>query len=177
MQLNSSLSFLSKQHKTREEDKENAGYNFTDGCGGIGVDLARTVYGSLPGSERVSEPDGESRGNSIRPRVLLIQVTDIISDYLPSAYQFRLQGCKGVVTIDPQLEPRTVLIRPSMVKFKSSSFPKFAVCGVSRPYIYGHLNRQLIYLLSALGVPDDNFLALQREYFDLAARFRPVTDP
>jgi hypothetical protein len=90
-------------------------------------------------------------------------------------YQFRLQGCKGVVAVDPSLQPKSLLVRPSMVKFKTDSFPKFAVCGFSRPYNYGHLNRQLVYLLSGLGVPDEHFLALQREYFDLV--FNMETDP
>jgi hypothetical protein len=41
----------------RAEDVENGGFNFTDGCGGIGFELATMVYEALPVGERVSEPE------------------------------------------------------------------------------------------------------------------------
>ena len=120
-------------------------YNFTDGCGGIGSKLARAVTSQISEKDRVISP---------------IQ-------YLPSVYQIRLQGYKGVVALDTQIDGNQLSVRPSMRKFTTSALPMLALCGFSRPYTYGHLNRQLIFLLSALGVPDEIFLTLQRELFEL----------
>ena len=44
-------------------------------------------------------------------------------------------------------------------------FPCISVCNYSRPFSFGHLNRQFIMLLSGLGIPDDVFLQLQRDHF------------
>ena len=121
-------------------------YNFTDGCGGISYAIRDKIYNEIPAQEKANVPE----------------------NYLPAVYQFRLQGFKGVVAVDPTLQSkRQLLIRDSMVKFRTSSFPCIGICDFSRPYTYGHLNRQLIYLLSALGVTEECFLDVQRELFDL----------
>ncbi len=44
------------------------------------------------------------------------------------------------------------------------------VCAFTKPYTYGHLNRQLIYVLTANKVPEESFLSLQEEYLDLFSR-------
>ena len=39
--------------------------------------------------------------------------------HLPSAVQFRMGGCKGVLAVDPKLRDKIkIVIRPSMEKFK-----------------------------------------------------------
>lgn len=38
---------------------------------------------------------------------------------IPSAIQFRLGGCKGVVAVDPTLHGEQIILRESMVKFFS----------------------------------------------------------
>lgn len=124
-------------------------YNFTDGCGGMSYAIREEIYHEIPAKEKANVPE----------------------NYLPAVYQFRLQGFKGVVTVDPTLQGKgQLLIRDSMVKFRTNSFPCIGICDFSRPYTYGHLNRQLIYLLSALGIPDKCFLDLQRELFDLLSK-------
>jgi len=65
--------------------------------------------------------------------------------HLPSAYQIRFQGCKGVVSIDPTLKSHHLILRKSMCKFKSSH-PDFEVVTWSSP-IPPYLNRQIIMLL------------------------------
>ena len=121
-------------------------YNFTDGCGGMSYAIRDKIYNEIPAQEKANIPE----------------------NYLPAVYQFRLQGFKGVVAVDPTLQSnRQLLIRDSMVKFRTNSFPYIGICDFSRPYTYGHLNRQLIYLLSALGVTEECFLSVQRELFDL----------
>ena len=120
-------------------------YNFSDGCGKISPRLAKSIYAQMPRHKQVNDPQ----------------------NYTPSVFQIRLQGIKGVVAVDPLLEKCKLLIRPSMIKFEAKSFPKICVCEFSRPYTFGYLNRQLIYLLSGLGVEDKNLLEVQEEYFEM----------
>ena len=128
-----------------EDDIENMNGNFTDGCGAVSMDLAKQITRS---SCKGLPSDGK---------------------YLPSVYQIRYQGCKGVVMVDPKLEGECLVIRPSMKKFASGSkpFKELWLCDYSRPYTFGHLNRQFIMLLSSLGVEDEVFLRVQEEHFHL----------
>lgn len=127
------------------EDIETPAGNFTDGCGGISMELARRV---VEGAKLANELGLPEHGQ-----------------YIPSVFQIRYQGCKGVVTIDPG-HGRKLVIRKSMKKFKQGVKPLREVwlCGFSRPYSYGHLNRQFIMLLSGLGIKDEAFLQLQHEH-------------
>ncbi|CAH1273336.1 Hypp5087 [Branchiostoma lanceolatum] len=79
----------------------------------------------------------------------------------PSAYQIRYGGVKGVVAVDPKLRPDVMQIRPSMKKF-SSRDENIEICMTSHPARL-YLNRQVITILSALGVPDQTFQMLQEE--------------
>ncbi|RVX71797.1 hypothetical protein B0A52_04196 [Exophiala mesophila] len=79
----------------------------------------------------------------------------------PSAYQFRLAGCKGVLAIDKSLTGLDMRLRPSQFKFESSS-TELEIIRVS-VYSQSTLNRQLILVLSSLGVPDHVFLNKQKD--------------
>lgn len=125
-----------------EPDIETSGGNFTDGCGAVSQAIA----------ERLRES---------------CRLTD--DNYHPSVFQIRYQGCKGVVMIDPKRkETEQLVIRPSMKKFKPGRKPfrELWLCDHSRPYTFGHLNRQFITLLSCLGVRDEVFLCIQKEHFE-----------
>lgn len=121
------------------DDVERSGYCFTDGCGLISVDLAMELAAEL----RLA--------------------------HCPSVFQIRLKGCKGVVALDPNLKGRQILIRKSMEKFiwvPPAPYHLGVVDnGFSRPYTYGHLNKQFIYLLSGNGIKDNVFLELQEKHF------------
>ncbi|VVA14604.1 PREDICTED: RNA-dependent [Prunus dulcis] len=78
----------------------------------------------------------------------------------PSAFQIRLGGYKGVVAVDPTLSKKLAL-RDSMCKYQSNN-TKLDVLAWSR-YQPCFLNRQLITLLSTLGVPDLVFVKKQNE--------------
>ena len=113
---------------------------FTDGCGLIGMELAKQIS----------------------------EVSKIELSCLPSVYQIRYQGCKGVVAINPSIPNHHLVIRSSMKKFNPGSrpFPTIGLCDYSRPYSYGHLNKQYIMLLSGLGVRDEIFLTKQKEHLE-----------
>jgi RNA-dependent RNA polymerase len=122
-------------------DVEAYGHCFSDGVGMISKSLSESV------AEAISE-------------------TINLGSNLPSAYQIRYKGCKGVVSVAPKgvLPPGIDLaLRKSMKKFEGSPLHKtLEVVTVSKP-IKCYLNRQVILLLSGLGVPDDKFLWLLRE--------------
>ncbi|KAF5478837.1 hypothetical protein F2P56_005366 [Juglans regia] len=108
-------------------------YCFSDGIGKISEELARKVATKLPCSS------------------------------VPSAFQIRHGGYKGVVALDPTSSVKLSL-RKSMCKYKSDNtkldvlaWSKFQPC---------FLNRQIIILLSNLGVKDRAFLKRQREAID-----------
>ncbi|CAF2874818.1 unnamed protein product [Rotaria sp. Silwood2] len=115
--------------------KEN-NYCFTDGCGFISLGLAQEV------SEKI--------GLSVK------QLSDI-----PSAFQIRMGGCKGMLAIDPESNDNDyyIKVRDSMMKFSSNDWT-LDICDYSRP-MFLSLNNQIIRLLSDLGNEIAVFESLQ----------------
>ncbi|KAD2804276.1 hypothetical protein E3N88_37653 [Mikania micrantha] len=81
-------------------------------------------------------------------------------DFIPSAFQFRYGGYKGVVAMDPTSFWKLSL-RNSMNKFESNN-TKLDILAVSK-YQPCYLNRQLITLLSTLGIEDRIFETKQKQ--------------
>lgn len=79
----------------------------------------------------------------------------------PSLVQFRMGGCKGVLVIDPGLTGKSVHIRPSQEKFQTD-YSGLEICEVSS-FKTSYLNRQVILILTALGVPKEVFLDMTQE--------------
>ncbi|EOY01384.1 RNA-dependent RNA polymerase 1 isoform 1 [Theobroma cacao] len=90
----------------------------------------------------------------------------------PSAFQIRIGGFKGVVAVDPT-SSKKLSLRGSMSKYESEN-TKLDVLAWSK-YQPCFLNRQLITLLSTLGVPDHAFEEKQREVVDQLNAI--LTDP
>jgi hypothetical protein len=90
------------------EDVVTKDYIFTDGCGLISTQLARQLV--------------QKRNIVFRDR-----------RYLPSVYQIRYRGYKGVLTLDPTLQGQIqAQFRASMRKFKDSPDYSFAVVDYSK---------------------------------------------
>ena len=73
----------------------------------------------------------------------------------PSAIQFRLGGCKGVLVVWPLANKRDIYIRKSQHKF-DTQHEGLEIIRWSQ-FSAAHLNRQLIAILTTLGVPDHVF--------------------
>jgi hypothetical protein len=78
-----------------------------------------------------------------------------------SAFQIRFGGYKGVVAVDLNLINYELVFRKSMKKF-DSGHNRLDVLNVAK-HVDCYLNRQVIIILSALGVPDSVFINLQDE--------------
>jgi len=105
-------------------------YVFSDGIGKISIELAR----------RVAKKCGHNS--------------------MPSAFQIRYGGFKGVVAVDPTSSVKLSL-RKSMHKYDSDNIKlDVLACSKFQPC---YLNRQLITLLSTLDVKDSVFEKKQRE--------------
>lgn len=76
----------------------------------------------------------------------------------PSAFQIRLGGAKGVLSLHEALKGKCVQLRPSQIKFESQH-RMLEVIRVAK-YSPINLNRQAILILSSLGVPDEVFISL-----------------
>ena len=106
------------------------GKNFSDGVGKISKLLAQITASELGITHSPSGP--------------------------PSVYQFRLGGCKGVLAISPDAKKREIHIRESQYKFPAVH-EGLEIIRWSQ-FASANLNRQLILVLSALGVPDEIFI-------------------
>lgn len=114
-------------------DTERNGHCFTDGVGKISSFLAQMITAEL--GLRVATS--------------------------PSAFQFRLGGCKGILVTSPDAKDKEVHIRKSQQKF-TAVYNGLEIIRWSR-FSAATLNRQIITILSSLGVPDDVFLNMLTE--------------
>ena len=80
---------------------------------------------------------------------------------IPSAFQFRLAGYKGMLCQSDFLGDSQIQVRPSQRKFKSNH----NVLEIIRQSTFNpaYLNRQAITLLTTLGVPDKVFIDMKDE--------------
>ncbi|KAJ5306292.1 hypothetical protein N7508_005307 [Penicillium antarcticum] len=115
----------------RCEDIVRNGYLFSDGVGKISKFLAQMAKNEL----NIKTP----------------------TQHLPSAFQFRLGGSKGMLVLSPDPRPREVHIRPSQYKFSAES-NGLEIIRWSQ-FSFAALNRQIIIVLSALGITDRALLS------------------
>ncbi|CAF3143665.1 unnamed protein product [Rotaria sp. Silwood2] len=124
----------------RIDDIERNKYCFTDGVGKISWGLAGRVAQKM-------------------------NIPIFCQEDIPSAFQIRVAGCKGMVAIDPEstLNDYYIHVRSSMIKFESDDW-NLEICEYARPMPLT-LNNQVIRLLSDLGNPVSAFINLQNRGF------------
>ena len=86
-------------------------------------------------------------------------------DYVPSCFQGRFLGCKGVWTTMWDDYSGRIYCRESQIKFHvdREEVNYFELCDYSK-YIQSYLNRQIILLLNSLGIKKRNFLKKLDDY-------------
>ncbi|KAE8824620.1 hypothetical protein PTNB85_09384 [Pyrenophora teres f. teres] len=116
-------------------DIERNGHTFTDGVGKLSPFVAKMAAKELGLSNAFDDP--------------------------PSLFQFRLGGCKGVLALDLNITGTEVHIRPSQQKFhaKFMGLEIIRSSALATPFF----NRQIIVVLSHLGVPDHVIIKKQQE--------------
>ncbi|XP_054806815.1 RNA-dependent RNA polymerase 2 [Prosopis cineraria] len=94
-------------------------------------------------------------------------------DHVPSAFQIRYGGYKGVIAVD-QYSFRKLSLRKNMLKFESSS----TMLNVTKwsDAMPCFLNREIITLLSTLGIEDEVFEALQQDQLSLLAKMLNIRE-
>jgi len=110
------------------DDVERNGYTFTDGVGKISSFMAQMIATEL----------------------------GLVGTIVPSAFQFRLGGAKGILVVWPDAKEKEVHVRKSQSKF-TATYNGLEIIRCSQ-FSAASLNRQTITILSALGVPDQIFL-------------------
>ncbi|KAK5013587.1 hypothetical protein LTR39_003572, partial [Cryomyces antarcticus] len=118
-----------------DEDVERNGYCFTDGVGKISSFLAQVIAVEVGLPNPNEDP--------------------------PSLVQFRLGGCKGVLTVSSDAKMREIYIRRSQYKFPAMHQGLEIIRTAA--FSTATLNQQIILVLSALGVPDEIFVAKLRK--------------
>ena len=145
--LSSSIGTVSLRHDQVEshyQDVERNGFCFSDGVGIMTRELALEAANHLKQKEEygVSRKDRDP----------------------PSAFQIRFKGSKGVISVHPPSVPMPsgcrLALRKSMTKFEGNdAHDKLEVLAVAKA-MKCYLNRQIITILSNLGIADGVFMTL-----------------
>jgi hypothetical protein len=123
-----------------EDDIEVGRYCFTDGVGSMSPQIAKKIWRAF-----------QRRGSRSTRRALTYS----------RAFQIRLGGAKGMLSVDYKLKGDVVVLRPSMIKFNAPHSTDVEIAqAFVRPSKY-YLNRPLIMVLEGLGVRYDVFKRLQ----------------
>ncbi|TFK54662.1 RdRP-domain-containing protein [Heliocybe sulcata] len=128
---------------TEIPDMGEAPYEFTDGVGTISRELAIAIWEKLCADHKNFNHTGP----------------------VPSVYQIRFLGYKGMVAIDDQLQGKKMCLRPSMNKFRVPE-QEGAEIEIARAFDGPSsvcLNRSLVMVLEDRGVRMKSFLDLQNE--------------
>ncbi|KAI0094073.1 RdRP-domain-containing protein [Irpex rosettiformis] len=131
------------QWKVMEDIGEDSSYLHTDGVGTISRQLGDMIWDAL-----CEGRDEYYKKISVKP----------------SAYQIRFLGCKGMVSVDPQLEGVMMCVRNSMVKF-DGHFDGGASIEIAHAFerpTSCYMNRPIIMVLEDRGVTKKAFLKLQQ---------------
>ncbi|KAL1836039.1 hypothetical protein VTJ49DRAFT_5646 [Mycothermus thermophilus] len=124
-------------------DVERGGRVFSDGVGTMSPAAASAIYKAIP----------RRKG-------------------LPTCFQIRWGGAKGMLSLDQRLDGSRICIRPSMTKFPSNDLRYLEICDMASEPTPMVLNRQLIKIFEDMGAPGKWFLNRQRRELE---RLRGIT--
>lgn len=122
------------------DDIEHNGYCFSDGIGKISLEYANVVFDELKKRSGIENKE------------------------TPSAFQIRYAGIKGMVAVDLSLTGMKLAYRKSMKKFHSN-IQHLEIIRYSK-YSPAYLNRQMITILSSLGVSNRVFYEFYDKTFE-----------
>jgi RNA-dependent RNA polymerase len=123
-----------------ENDIKVGDYCFTDGVGTMSPQIARKIWRAF-----------QKRGSRSTRRALTYS----------RAFQIRLGGAKGMLSVDHKLKGDVVILRRSMIKFDAPHSTDVEIAqAFVRPSKY-YLNRPLIMVLEGLGIRSEVFERLQ----------------
>ncbi|XP_030952374.1 probable RNA-dependent RNA polymerase 5 isoform X1 [Quercus lobata] len=143
----------------------------TDGTGFISEDLALICGNNVHRGERSRDENIATNPSivELESNLLAMQRQESKAQEPPLLIQFRLfnNGCavKGTLLVNKKLPPRTIQVRPSMIKVETD--PKLSnirtvnsleIVGTSNQPKKAYLSRNLIALLSYGGVPKEYFM-------------------
>ncbi|KAJ3556934.1 hypothetical protein NM688_g1751 [Phlebia brevispora] len=123
-------------------------WTFTDGVGTISEELALEIWKVLRKRRR-----GAGKAKSY-----------------PRAFQIRLMGSKGMLSVDHRLVGRVITLRPSMIKFEAPDSRNLEIARAFHKPGPFYLNRPFIMILENLGVPYEVFRELQDNAVEHAER-------
>ncbi|KAH7393915.1 RNA dependent RNA polymerase-domain-containing protein [Phaeosphaeria sp. MPI-PUGE-AT-0046c] len=112
---------------------------FSDGCGTMSRELFEFLWRRLPRKQKKC----------------------------PTVIQIRYRGAKGVLSMDTSLTGQQLHIRKSMTKYVANAgWRNLELCDAAYKPLRMYLNHQFIKIMEDLGVPGQNFIALQEEACD-----------
>ncbi|KXT13980.1 hypothetical protein AC579_8857 [Pseudocercospora musae] len=79
----------------------------------------------------------------------------------PTVLQIRFQGAKGMVSLDPRLPGKALMLRANMRKYDTETSWMLEICGAGFKPLPMVLNQQFIKIFEDLGIPTSVFLDLQ----------------
>jgi hypothetical protein len=69
---------------------------------------------------------------------------------LPTCFQIRWGGAKGMLALDVRLQGKVMMVRPSMIKFESDDKANLEICDMANKPIPLMLNRQVSHIKLAI---------------------------
>ncbi|KAJ3067249.1 hypothetical protein HDU98_009572 [Podochytrium sp. JEL0797] len=132
-------------------DVERNGYIFSDGVGTVSPEIAGKIWEMM---KKMKEKNGVGSTWRTGEKEVL--------DVVPSAFQIRFGGAKGMVSVDPTLTGRKLKIRRSMIKFRAPNSKVIEIADDAGVCRQAYFNRQVILILEDLGISKQTFLDLQR---------------
>ena len=129
------------------------------------VTMPEDCYRLIPDIERNGYVFSDGIGKIAAQTACLIARAMQLSR-VPSAFQFRMGGFKGVLAVDPTISLDSgdppLYFRPSQRKFTAGHHSTLDIIRISA-YSPAFLNHQIITLLNSVDVPDHVFLRLQSD--------------